>query len=265
MAIYRSIRGLQRGLKVLEILSAGSQERLQIVEIAQRTGLHRTTVKRLLETLAGAGYVWRSASDNSFRLTHRVRSLSLGCSDAEVLSELAAPYLGKLRRAAVWPIDLTINDGDAMYVRETTHSDSPLSFVKENVNRRLPMLVSASGRAFLAFCAPARRDQILVSLRKEGGFHGALARSPRASAILSQTRRAGFGVNDRKWAPDPKFRALAVPIRFNGDVLGCLGLLYVGKAMTIAEAKSRYLEIMLTATAQIERELDAVLAPKAVP
>jgi len=260
MAIYKSVRGLSRGLTVLEILSEGSQERLQITEIAERAGLHRTTVKRLLETLAASGYVWRSTSDKSFHLTHRVRNLGLGCSDTEVLSELAAPHLERLRRDAVWPIDLTVNDGDAMYVRETTHRDSPLSFVKETVNRRLPILVTASGRAFLAFCAPRRREEILAALRKQSGINGALARSPRAvNTILSRTRTAGFAVNDRRWALDTAFRALAVPIQLNSDVVGCLGLLYVRKAMTITEAKSRYLQMMLSAAAEIQGELRIAL------
>jgi IclR family transcriptional regulator, mhp operon transcriptional activator len=259
---YKSVRGLTRGLAILETLSENSAERLHIGEIAARVGLHRTTVKRLLETLSCNGYVWLSASDKSYRLTHRVRKLGLGCSDEEILGELAAPHLERLRQAVIWPIDLIINDGDAMYIRETTHRDSPLSFIKQTMNRRLPVLVSASGRAFLAFCAPQRRDLILQSLRKQTGIYGTIARSQRAvDTILARTRSSGYAINDCKWAEDPKVRALAVPIQFNGDVLGCLCLPFVGEAMTIEEAKSRYLQMLLGAVGEIENELKTIVRP----
>ncbi|SAK93589.1 DNA-binding transcriptional activator MhpR [Caballeronia hypogeia] len=50
-------------------------------QISDAIGLHRTTVRRLLETLVEEGFVRRSESDESFRLTLNVRSLSEGFTD----------------------------------------------------------------------------------------------------------------------------------------------------------------------------------------
>ncbi len=47
---YREVRGLTRGLAVLRALNAMPGGVGGVVELARRTGLHRTTVKRLLET-----------------------------------------------------------------------------------------------------------------------------------------------------------------------------------------------------------------------
>ncbi len=62
--------------------------------LAELSGLHRTTVRRLLETLQEEGYVRRSPSDDSFRLTIKVRQLSEGFRDEQWISALAAPLLG---------------------------------------------------------------------------------------------------------------------------------------------------------------------------
>ena len=67
-----------------------------IADLSASTGLHRTTVRRLLETLQSEGYVRRSASDDSYRLNLKVRQLSDGFTDDEWISEVANPVLGEL-------------------------------------------------------------------------------------------------------------------------------------------------------------------------
>ena len=95
-----------RGLDVLRVMNQGPAGELSLAEIAARTGLHRTTVRRLIETLLSNGYVRRSPSDDTFRLALRVRELSEGFTDDEWIAEVAPPILGELLRQVVWPTDL---------------------------------------------------------------------------------------------------------------------------------------------------------------
>lgn len=128
---YKTVRGLTRGLMLLNMLNkldGGASVGL----LAELSGLHRTTVRRLLETLHEEGYVRRSPSDDSFRLTIKVRQLSEGFRDEQWISALAAPLLGDLLREVVWPTDVSTLDVDAMVVRETTHRFSRLSFSPGN-------------------------------------------------------------------------------------------------------------------------------------
>src|SRR5690554_5229009 len=73
---YPLLRGLAPGLHVLSALNLCVEGRASSGELAKMTGLHRTTVRRLLETLSSQGYVWRSDSDDSFQLALKVRELS---------------------------------------------------------------------------------------------------------------------------------------------------------------------------------------------
>jgi hypothetical protein len=93
-----------------------------------------------------------------------VRELSEGFTDDEWISAVATPVLGELLRTVVWPSDLTTVDGTAMIIRETTHRFSRLSFHRAMVGRRMPLLYSASGRAYLAFCPEEERAQLLQLL-----------------------------------------------------------------------------------------------------
>ncbi len=103
-AAYKTVRGLSRGLLLLKLLNkfdGGATPGL----LAEFSGLHRTTVRRLLETLQEEGFVRRSRSDDSFRLTINVRQLSDGFRDEHWISALATPLLGELLREVQWPTD----------------------------------------------------------------------------------------------------------------------------------------------------------------
>ncbi len=256
-APYKEVQGLSRGLRVLRAMNQDRGGELGLADVAERTGLHRTTVRRLMETLLLNGYVRRSPSDDTYRLAFPVRSLSDGFTDDEWISAAAAPVLGELLSRVVWPTDLCTLDGDAMVIRETTHRFSPLSFHRSMVGVRMPILFTATGRAYLAFCTDAERDGILRILTAGRDMQAGLARSPEAiAALLHRTREVGYGANHREWLQEPKVAAIALPVRHVDRVLGVVNLVFLASAMSIQEAAHRHLLDLRAAVARIEQALD---------
>ncbi|MGB1090845.1 MAG: DNA-binding transcriptional regulator, partial [Oceanobacter sp.] len=228
----------------------------RIRDLAEQSGIHRTTVRRLLETLIDEGYVRQSYSDDSYQLTIKVRELSEGFRDEQWISQLAAPLLGQLMQDVVWPTDICTFDVDAMVVRETTHKFSRLSFHRNMVGRRLPMLKSATGRAYLAFCPENERQSILSLLRTRDGENGSMARDEAfVHRVLSRTRNQGYGANYGDWGEEGKIAAIALPIKNKGRVLGCLNLVYIKQAMTIEEAAKKHLGRMIETVTHIEANI----------
>ena len=253
---YKTVRGLTRGLMLLNMLNrldGGASVGL----LAELSGLHRTTVRRLLETLQDEGYVRRSLSDDSFRLTIKVRQLSEGFRDEQWISALAAPLLGELLREVIWPTDVSTLDVDAMVVRETTHRFSRLSFHRAMVGRRLPLLLTASGLTWLAFAPDAERDAILSMLAARPEAEYQLAREPeRLAAILARTRQNGYGENFRGWRQEEKIASIAVPVCSQQRVIGCLNLVYIASAMTIEQAAQKHLSTLQRVAGQIEARME---------
>jgi len=93
---YKSVRALSRGLELLRLLSTAHAGRAAAAELSKTSGIHRTTVRRILETLADEGYLARSPSDDSFRLAAKVTQLGHGFSDAHCASIAALPVLDQL-------------------------------------------------------------------------------------------------------------------------------------------------------------------------
>lgn len=264
MTKYTSVRGLARGLQVLQALNSMDSGRATSQQISDLTGLHRTTVRRLLETLVEQGFVRRSPSDDSFRLSLQVRSLSEGFTDDERIATIAPPIMGRLLQRVAWPSDLTTPDGDAMIIRETTHRFSPLSFHRSMVGRRLPILLTAAGRAYFAQCPDSEREDILELLRSGVGGEGQKALASNDTFIKSLVRRVradGFGSNHGDWDVQSKVGAVAIAVMSRERVIASLNVVFLSRAVTLAEAKRRYVPELQAAVGEMVAALDWLADP----
>ncbi|AFJ89356.1 transcriptional regulator, IclR family [Burkholderia vietnamiensis] len=255
---YTNVRGLARGLQVLRALNAMEDGHATSQQLADLTGLHRTTVRRLLETLMEEGFVRRSTSDDSFRLTLAVRSLSEGFTDTERIATVAPPIMGQLLQRVAWPSDLTTPDGDAMIIRETTHRFSRLSFHRAMVGRRLPMLLTAAGRAYFAMCPDEEREDILELLRSGAGGdeQQAFARNDAlVRKLIRRVRDDGFGSNHGDWTAQAKIGAVAVAISADERVIASLNVIFLSRAVRLEDAVRRYVPELQKAALDIAEAL----------
>ncbi len=258
MTTYTNVRGLARGLQVLRALNAMEDGHATSQQLADLTGLHRTTVRRLLETLMEEGFVRRSTSDDSFRLTLAVRSLSEGFTDTERIATVAPPIMGQLLQRVAWPSDLTTPDGDAMIIRETTHRFSRLSFHRAMVGRRLPMLLTAAGRAYFAMCPDEEREDILELLRSGAGGdeQQAFARNDAlVRKLIRRVRDDGFGSNHGDWTAQAKIGAVAVAISADERVIASLNVIFLSRAVRLEDAVRRYVPELQKAALDIAEAL----------
>jgi len=255
---YRHVQGLSRGLAVLHAISRSPQGWSSIADLSADTGLHRTTVRRLLETLQTEGYVRRNASDDNYSLNQKIRQLSDGFTDDEWISEVANPVLGELLQKLVWPSDLCTIDGDSMLVRETTHRFSPLSFHRAMIRQRMPVLFTAAGRAYLAFCRDEERRQILRQIAAGDGASANVARNRVLVAnMLKKVRQQGYATNDGEWFEQGKIGAIALPVQHQGKILASINVVFLKKAIAVPEAAMRYLPDLRMAVQKIETLLTA--------
>jgi IclR family mhp operon transcriptional activator len=243
------VRSIKRGLDVLlEVNRSGG---IRAGELAQRLNLARPTVYRLLETLEELGYVARSASDERFRVTRRASSLGDGYDPGIVISQAAASVIGDLSRRFVWPIDLSTYENAAMVIQETTHARSPLSIDRGMIGRRLPLLRTSAGRAYLSYCPEAEREIILKHVARidEADDRPYLA-SEYLSRMIADTRTRGFAVRSDGEYND-KTASIAVPILRNDYVLACISVIWIRTALDLQDAISQFAAPLKDAAASL--------------
>jgi IclR family mhp operon transcriptional activator len=248
----RPIRALNRGLEVLTELNR--LERAAINTLANAVGLPRTTTYRILETLRLAGYVDRDSHDDCYRPTIMVRALSDGFDDEAMVAHIAKPHLAALCASIVWPIAIATPSGAAMMIRETTDMQSPLALEQYGAGIRVPMLTSAAGRAYLAYCTPQQREALLELLGRSSLPEDRLVRSRgEVERILSETRTQGYGMAQRARRVSEE-TSLAIPVRVNDEVLATISVRFAATAVPLRTAIEQFLPKMREIVGKIEAE-----------
>jgi IclR family mhp operon transcriptional activator len=242
---YREVRGLCRGLAVLRALNAMPGGIGGVVELGRATGLHRTTVKRLLETLKAEGLVHHKDDGASYVLGFEVRRLSEGYVGAEWVDRVAAPAMRAHLRSLSWPSDLATPDSGFMIVRESTHRVSLLSQHRATIGIRIPMLVSSLGRAWLSWCAEEERAATLALLAERTDAIGEMARdSAYVKRVVRETRRRGYAMNRGEWLTEASVTAIGFPIRIGEHAIGAINLVLQNNAVSDREVATRYVPLL---------------------
>lgn len=249
---YREVRGLTRGLAVLRALNEQPGGIGSVAELARLTGIHRTTVKRLLETLRTEGLVHQKDDGTAYSLGFEVRRLSEGYVAADWIDQVAAPAMREHLRTLLWPSDLATPDGGFMIVRESTHRASLLSQHRATIGIRIPMLVSSLGRAWLSWCADEEREATLAQLRERTDAIGEMARDTSyVKRVVRETRKRGYGVNRGEWASQASFIAIGFPILRGRHAIGAINLVFQRNAVSERELTTRYVSLLRALAEQI--------------
>ncbi|QIL79063.1 DNA-binding transcriptional regulator [Diaphorobacter sp. HDW4A] len=255
-ADYKEVRSLSRGLQVLQALNRAPGGIASTTELAQTCGVHRTTVKRLLETLRADGFVRRGEKEGQYYLTFAVRSLSEGFVHDDWVEQVALPLMRAALPDLMWPCDLGALEGGFMVVRESTHRFSLLSQHRGMIGEKLPLFFTAMGRAYLAACSEAELEGLLALLMQRDDPVGAMARDRAAvDMLISETRARGYAVNDGDWEREAAVGAIAVPILCAHRLVGGINLIFPRAAVSSSELESRYLPRLKRLAARIGKDM----------
>ncbi|NMM79376.1 transcriptional regulator [Acidovorax sp. SRB_14] len=255
---YKDVRSLARGLDVLKALNSAPAGMATTTELAEACGMHRTTVKRLLETLRAEGFVRRGEREGQYYLTFEVRRLSEGFEDEAWVAQVAAPLMRASVRELLWPCDLGTMESGFMVVRESTHRYSALSQHRAMIGEKMPVFVTALGRAYLAACSDDERNALLAMLAQRNDWIGAMARDEAAVAkTVLETQKRGYAYNDGEWIHEQHFAAVAVPLRSGERLLGVLNMIFPKAAVSPADLQMRFvpaLKALASAIGKSSRE-----------
>lgn len=248
---YKPVRALEKGLDLLVELNR--RGRAKPAELARDTGIDRTTVYRLLETLIARGLVEKSPSDDCYTLRAGVRQLSEGFTAADATARLVAPELGRLLPKVLWPSDFAAFERGWMVIRETTHRYSPFSVHRAMVGRMRPFLRSAMGRAVLAAADPVERAAMVeIALR----VHAVDPREARPAAIeaaVADFTQRGYAAS--VGGSEDHISAIALPVHGPRGVVGAINVVFFRSALSPEVAAERYLPALSETVRAVEDRL----------
>jgi DNA-binding IclR family transcriptional regulator len=136
---------------------------MSLAEIAKKTGHHRATVYRILQTLAGAGYLSVSPTEPTYSIGPRLLGYLRGPALDAALHHRTLPLLKELAEASGETVALFLPSWPDLICAACVLSDHPIRR-HHDVGDVAAMTQAAPGRAYLAF-APSGHVESALSLR----------------------------------------------------------------------------------------------------
>jgi IclR family mhp operon transcriptional activator len=104
------------------------------------------------------------------------------------------------------------------------------------------------------------RQQILSLIWKQASDEQAQFRPQPtfwSNRCWTKSDSRGYATNDGEWHQQPKVAAIAMPIRHHEQVLGCINVVFLRKALNATEGAKRYVAELRAAIKKIETGLRA--------
>jgi len=149
---------LLKCLKVIETL-AQSEEPRGISELAREVDLNKSAIQRIFKTLEQSGYVEKAGSSARYQLTLKIWQIGARVIERHDIRRQIHPILRYGAKASGLTLYFVIAEfPDAVYLDKVEgEKGRPQS---SEPGRRVPMHLTASGKAILAFLPEPARDEI---------------------------------------------------------------------------------------------------------
>ena len=221
-------------------------------ELSERTGLSRSTVSRLTQTLVRTGFLDYHPPSGAYRLACSLLSLAHTLYHGSSLVRVAAPLMRQVARQLQVNVGLAAADGDEMVYLESIRlgvRKSPRTIAS---GQRLPMELTALGRASLAVQDETRRRSLLEQFQARRCASRWAELSEQIDAAMRTVESQGYCA--ASW--QPQVVSIATPLDLPG---------YHGHALNISlsthedidRVSARYGQPLLELAQAISRELNA--------
>ena len=205
-------RGYGTVHKAMAVISAFSygDPVLGVSELSRRLGLGKSTVHRILTTLADDGFVERTA-DERYRLSIKMYEVGQQVAASIELRQLVHPALERLRTESGETAHVAVLSGtDVVYV-DRLESPHMLRLLTR-VGRRRAAHATSSGKCLLAFGSPSAVTGVVATGLPRLGPRTITSKSM-LDKRLAEVRRNGYATSVDEAAPG--MASVAAPI-FDG-------------------------------------------------
>ena len=245
------IQAVERALNILELFSEQKVE-LNLAEISQMTGMHKSTLHSLLKTLQAQGYIEQTESNAPYRLGVKLLERGYLVQRSRDFIAVARPHLEGLSERTGQTVHLGVLDGKSgVYVDKVEGTRSII--VYSRIGRRMPIHTTAIGKVLLAFQSPALIGKTLDGYDFARSTENTITQREVYEAALEKVRSDGFAVDEQENVRG--CRCAAVPIRsHDGKPVAAISISTVVENVSMDEFKA-FIEQLKVTGASVSHDL----------
>ncbi len=225
---------------------ARAKRPLSVRDIVDECGWPRSSVFNMVSTMVEEGYLYQPVARGGYYPTQRWLELANEFSAAQPLPVSVHELLVDLSRATGETLFLAAPEGVNVVFLDVVESSADIRFIA-NIGQRLPIHVTAAGRAILAQYAPAERAAVLSRITYQPYEKDTFMSAEAVERDIEDSAASGWYVNMGIYAPGVAGVAVPFPLgsRRNAIALGAPVSRVEGRVEAIgallSEAVSRYL------------------------
>jgi len=224
------MNSIEKSLAVMRALSApGGPHRL--AEIADRSGLNRPSVHRILQILVEGNYA-RATGDGFYAAGLAMRALGGGQDAGGDIAADAETILDDLQRATGYTVHFAVRAGDAAVYLAKVEGDKPYQMASR-VGMQIMLHCTSIGKAILSALPAAEVDGVLERTAEMQQLSKKVPDPVQLHSELAQIAERGYSIDDEE--NEPNVRCVGAPVRdASGAVIG--GISISGIAMMLDHA-----------------------------
>jgi DNA-binding IclR family transcriptional regulator len=249
---YR-IQAIERAVAILNVFTVDEPE-LGVTEIAERVGLHKSTVHRFMVNLDAAGLVERNPRSGRYRLGLHIFELGGLVMQRMNLWDEALPFLeGLVRDTGETGHLAVLEGGEAIYI-ERVEARRPLR-VPSAIGRGYPAHATNLGKVLLADLPRDRLMEVVDAHGLPSYTRNTITDLAQLEAELERIRIQGYAIDDEEY--DEGLRCIGAGVRdHSGRVVSALG---IGGPVTriTPERVQELAELVMAAATGLSRRLGA--------
>lgn len=216
-----NIRAMDRGLRVLSVLSDGKPRTL--TDLSEEIDLSSSTTFRLLATLAYHNYVERNEQSGEYSLGLACLELARAYHAGNTIRQAALPDLQKLRDDTTETVHLAVLDKMEVVYLEKLHGLHAIGLMTSRVGGRLPSHCTGLGKALLAYVDPQEVRAYFGQHGLTGYTETTIQDLDELIAHLEQIRYRGYAFDHGEH--EAEVRCVAVPLfDFDGRAVAALSV-----------------------------------------
>ncbi|NLX77123.1 MAG: IclR family transcriptional regulator [Clostridiaceae bacterium] len=230
-----SVQTLDRTLDIIELL-ATTPNGMGVTEIGQKTGLHKSTVYRLINALVKRGYLEKDQNTGLYKIGLKfVEISSLHLRQIELKTEVA-PFMRDLSESTGQVTHLAILDEtEVVYIEKIDVVQSLRMY--SQIGKRVPVYCSALGKVLLSWQDSDYQELILEKTEYIRYTENTITNRDELADELEKVRERGWAVDNEEH--EEGIRCIAAPINdFTGKVIAAISI--TGSKSIISPDKDEY-------------------------
>ena len=250
-------QSIGRAAEVLALVSSRSEAGSRLSDVAEATGLHVATARRIMQALVSEGLLAFDRKSKLYVVGPAIFSFAVQGSPWFARRELFVPVLEDIARRTSDTVLFSIKSGFEAVCLARREGAFPIRVMSLNTGSRRPLGAGSGSLAILAFLSDAEQAEAVRHCARSYGPFGLAAED--VTAMAADARRQGFAFNPGRIIDG--VHGVGVPILSHGAAVASVSVAAIKSRM----APARCAEIVgiicdaLAAIAEVELPPSLVL------